>query len=142
MARLGSTPCFSLYILAAVLQFSMVCAWYSCDLKSNSVKDYIEKKGCPSRQIPFPRPNVAIIWGQLNQIDQTYPWEKFILATFIPFSMSSRRVAGSLETGPMVQTIPESLILFAVLYMFRFETNSTFKLQTLIASWEKGYLHG
>ena len=54
-----------------------------------------------------------------------YPWEKFILATFIPFSMSSRRVAGSLETGPIVQTMPESLILLAVLYMFKLETNST-----------------
>ena len=36
----------------------------------------------------------------------THPWEKFILATFIPFSMSSRSMAGSLETGPMVHTIP------------------------------------
>ena len=55
----------------------------------------------------------------------THPWEKFILATFMPFSMSSRSVAGSLDTGPMVQTMPDRRILLAVLYMFRLDTNST-----------------
>merc|ERR1719195_968025 len=41
-----------------------------------------------------------------------------ILALFIPFSMSSRRVSGERLKGPMVQTMPERRILLAVEYMF------------------------
>ena len=60
---------------------------------------------------------------------------------FIPFSMSSRRTSGDLLTGPMVQTMPESLILLAVEYMLRLETYSMLVLLSRALSCPAGTLH-
>ena len=55
--------------------------------------------------------------------------------------MSSRRTSGDLLTGPMVQTMPESLILLAVEYMLRLETYSMLVLLSLALSWPAGTSH-
>ena len=48
--------------------------------------------------------------------------------------MSSRRTSGDLDTGPMVHTMPDSLILLAVEYIFRLETYSMLVALSLAVS--------
>ena len=111
----------------------MVCAWYSCDLKMNSVKDYT------GRFQSIPTTKCCNYLGTTNiPVGKVHPRNVHpILNEFEEGGRLPRNWAnGANNSGE------PHLVRRAVHVQVRNKLHLQVKLQRLIANWEKSYLHG